>query len=105
MIRITTPLHLRDRMNHIAKADAIAQIQQPLAGLFGRVPLRSDAGNDASAGCHLQLFTGLNPLEESGQVLPQIGNGDKGHAQHSFLYKLLYMSCVLMAWRNGVDQS
>jgi hypothetical protein len=27
MIRITTPLHIRDRMDHIAKGDAITQIQ------------------------------------------------------------------------------
>ncbi len=89
MIRITNPLHIRDPLNHIAKGDAITQIQQPLAGLVGRVPLRSDAGNDSSAGCHLQLFTSLNALEESGQVLPQIGNGDKGHAQHSYMYKTI----------------
>lgn len=74
-------------MNHIAKGDAIPQIQQPLAGLVGRVPLWSDAGNDAFAGGHLQIFTGLNALEESGQELPQIGHGDAGHGHHSCLYK------------------
>jgi hypothetical protein len=26
MIRITTPLHIRDRMDHIGKGDAITQI-------------------------------------------------------------------------------
>jgi hypothetical protein len=85
MIRITTPLHIRDRLDHIDKGDAITQIQEPLSGIFGRVPLRSDAGNDSSAGGHLQLFTSLNAPEESRQVLPQLRNGDESHSQHSYM--------------------
>ena len=49
MIRIATPLHLRDRLHHLAKHDAIPQIKQPLAGFFGRIPLGRDAGDDPTA--------------------------------------------------------
>jgi hypothetical protein len=37
----------------------------------------------------LQLLAGLYPLEEGGEVLPQIGHGDAGHAGHFILYKLI----------------
>jgi hypothetical protein len=90
MIRITTPLHIRDPMDHIAKGDAITQIQQPLAGLFGRVPLQSDAGNGSSAGCHLQLFTAWTRLRKAGRFYRKSETETRAMAATPFCTNILY---------------
>jgi hypothetical protein len=89
MIRITTPLHIRDPMDHIDKGDAITQIQQPLSGILSGVALWLDTGDDPASGCDLQLLAGLNSLEEGGKVLPKIGYGDASHARRIPLYKAI----------------
>ena len=84
-ICIAAPFVISKPKYHLAKRHAVTEIKQPLASPCGGIAFWSNTGDHLAARGDLQLLAGLDPLEEGGEVLPQIGDGVVDHAGQSIL--------------------